>query len=587
MGKTSINRATWHLGHDSHLSFYLNGKYHNISIEKIKRARYSYLPDNKQVPYAGKNDSVLNHVQSIIGDHKFDEILITPMTYYQFDLKSNREKDLLGSLMRRFKKPDGKIVMTCRHHESHAALGFYTSPFDKALVITTDGGGDNEFFTVSLADRTTGIKQLLSLQVNLGGLYVTGCSIVSEISGPRYPTYAGKGMGLVARGNKILPGLRNFLRAVFKNNMFPRSNEVFNREEQNSNRAKMFPEVRRVCGDEVVESMYRNLQLKNVVERKALVVKNQMSCDVMLTTQKTFEDIFDDIVDPFLSEYNDLPVVISGGCALNVINNERIKTKIFPRQVFVPSAPDDSGLGIGYLLNREPPSSQVHVHNCCPSVVDHNSLDYFKSTWGGEKVTNDDISKLLMQGKIIGYMQGPSELGQRALGFRSILCDPSYPNMKSILNDKVKFREWYRPFAPVCIKKHANKYFDSVSFENMEFMSFACQVKESAKSKIPAVVHVDGSARLQTVTVSSSPSLYKLLLSYNKLSGKHVLLNTSFNSWGAPIINTIEEALMVLYTTGLDYVVIDDIIFKPDPNRTEFNHMKSNIKHEYKNLLLK
>jgi carbamoyltransferase len=587
MGKTCINRATWHLGHDSHLSFYIDGKYHNISIEKITRQRYGYLSDNRAVPYAGKRDSILNHIQSIIGDHRFDEILITPMTYYQFDLKSNTERGLLRSMLKRFLKPDGKTLITCRHHQAHAALGFYTSPFDKALVITTDGGGDNEFFTVSLADRATGITQLLSTQVNLGGLYITGCSMVSEITGNQYPTFAGKGMGLVARGKRILPGLGEFLRLVFKNNMFPRSNDVFNREERNSNRARLFPEVRRVCGDKVVEAMYRNLQLKNIDERKALLVKDQMSCDVMLTVQKTFEAIFDDIVDPFLSEYNDLPVVLSGGCALNVINNERIKTKIFPREVFVPSAPDDSGLGIGYLLNREPPSSQVHVHDSCPSVVDHNSLDYFKSTWGGEKVTNDDISKLLMEGKIIGYMQGPSELGQRALGFRSILCDPSYPDMKSILNSKVKFREWYRPFAPVCLKRHASKYFDSVSFEHMEFMSFACKVKESAKSKIPAIVHVDGSARLQTVTAASSPSLYKLLLSYNKLSGKHVLLNTSFNSWGAPIINTIEEALMVLYTTGLDYVVIDDIIFKPDPNRTEFNHIKSNIKHEYKNLLLK
>ena len=136
-------------------------------------------------------------------------------------------------------------------------------------------------------------------------------------------------------------------------------------------------------------------------------------------------------------------------------------------------------------------------------------------------------------------MQGPSETGPRALGFRSILCDPSYPNMREMLNDKIKHREWFRPFAPVCILKHANKYFDSPTFDNMEFMSFAVDVKEDAKTEIPAIVHVDGSARLQTVTKTSSPHLYRLLNQYTKLTGKHVLLNTSLNIKGSPIVNEV------------------------------------------------
>jgi carbamoyltransferase len=172
-------------------------------------------------------------------------------------------------------------------------------------------------------------------------------------------------------------------------------------------------------------------------------------------------------------------------------------------------------------------------------------------TVGGEEITIDDMVDHLKNGKIIGFIQGNIELGARALGNRSILCDPSIPDMKDILNAKVKKREWYRPFGPMCRLEDAHIWFESPTFDNMQFMSFTPDVKEEYRDVFPSITHVDGTARLQTVTKESNPFIYELLTKFET-----PLLNTSFNVQGKPILNRLEHALKVLHETDLDYVVV-------------------------------
>jgi len=559
MDNTNKNILSFHIGHDSAVAYYLDGKYYNLQIEKVNNIRYSRLMQNKNYNIRGKSAGILEHLEDIIQTNNFDEILIPPMTYFQLDVQHPLYKGVVRSLIKRFSNDKTKQVVSCRHHESHAALGFYSSPFDKALVLTVDGGGDNEYFTISIADRENGIKQLASYQVNLGSMYAVGCSMVSEIEGPSYISYPGKGMGLVARGKNILPHLYTWFKKVYQNNMNEHPSLLYDREYKNKNGRFADHMRNNPTFVRFLEPMMR--ELKSKPDGPLRLTEGQLSYDVMFTTQKIFEDLFDSFTKEFIDEYNDLPVVLSGGCALNVINNERVKNMIAPRELFIPSAPDDSGLAIGYVIDRVRPKEPIDTHNICPSVYDLNTLEDLKSTREWKKVTNKQISKLLDEGKIIGFMRGPSESGPRALGFRSILCDPSYPNMKNILNNKVKHREWFRPFAPACKKEHADKYFDSSHFEHMEFMSFAVKVKQDAKDKIPAVVHVDDSARLQTVTKESNRYFYDLLTSFEKQTGKHVLLNTSLNSWGNPISNTVEDSIKILERTDMDYLVVDDILF--------------------------
>ena len=191
-------------------------------------------------------------------------------------------------------------------------------------------------------------------------------------------------------------------------------------------------------------------------------------------------------------------------------------------------------------------------------TVKKNDLDEFIKEYDAKKITKKDIAKLIKDGKIIGLVYGDSEVGPRALGNRSIVCDPNIPDMKDILNSKVKFREWYRPFAPFCKKEDAHKYFDSPNFDNLEYMSYAPRVKVDT---LPSITHVDGTARLQTVTEESHSHFYELLTEFGKLSDTNVLLNTSFNIRGYPILSTIEDALYALENTEMDYVVIEDYLF--------------------------
>ena len=181
-------------------------------------------------------------------------------------------------------------------------------------------------------------------------------------------------------------------------------------------------------------------------------------------------------------------------------------------------------------------------------LLDRDKLNNYET----KKITKKEIARLIKEGKIIGLIYGDSEVGPRALGNRSIVCDPSIPQMKDILNSKIKHREAYRPFAPVCKKEDAHKYFESNDFENMEYMSFAVKVKVNT---LPSITHVDGTARLQTVTKESHLHLYNLLTEFEKISDTNVLLNTSFNTKGNPILSTISEAVKIL-----DYVIVDDYL---------------------------
>ena len=179
-----------------------------------------------------------------------------------------------------------------------------------------------------------------------------------------------------------------------------------------------------------------------------------------------------------------------------------------------------------------------------------------ENNWSSEKLNQKKLIKFLTDGKIVGVVRGNSEHGPRALGNRSILCDPTKPNMKDILNEKVKHREWYRPFAPVVRQEDVSKYFE---FEGeSRWMSFCPKVKEEWKNILVSITHVDGTARVQTVAREQNEWLYDLLTDLDKATGIGVLLNTSFNIDGKPILSTYQDALEVFYNTQLDGLILSN-----------------------------
>jgi carbamoyltransferase len=262
---------------------------------------------------------------------------------------------------------------------------------------------------------------------------------------------------------------------------------------------------------------------------------------------------------------------IAGGVALNCVANGRIAREAGFDNVWIQPAAGDNGIAIGcayygLLEEQKQPRSFVMKHSY--TGKSYPDADVEAATQRAmvriqtSAVRSDNIcrdtAKLLADQQVIGWFQGGSEFGPRALGNRSILADPRKPEMKDILNSRVKHRQPFRPFAPIVLAERAHEIFEGD--EDSPFMLIAKPVRPEWRAKIPAIVHVDGTARVQTVTEDTNPVLYRLLKEFEALTGVPVLLNTSFNVKGEPIVETPRDAMACFLTTGIDHLVLHDTL---------------------------
>jgi carbamoyltransferase len=262
---------------------------------------------------------------------------------------------------------------------------------------------------------------------------------------------------------------------------------------------------------------------------------------------------------------------IAGGVALNCVANGRIVREAGFENVWIQPAAGDDGIAIGCayygrLALQGRPRSHVltdayfgrpYKVEEIRSATDQRLVRLVSQT----KLSSDicaDTAKLLADGKVIGWFQGRSEYGPRALGNRSIIADPRTPEMKDILNKRVKHRQAFRPFAPIVLAERLNDVFEGT--QESPYMLVAMNVRPHWRDKIPAIVHVDGTARIQTVREQDNPLLYRLLKEFDALTGVPVLLNTSFNVKGEPIVERPHDAVECFLTTGIDYLILHDLI---------------------------
>lgn len=520
-----MNILSYFAGHDANMSFYngITEKYHIIELERIKKKRYFRLHHDNSIEEISKT---LEECARICRDFwymdNFDANVYTtdgPVTY--------------SLVKKHFKSNDA--VLHFDHHLCHAASCFYQSPYDECIIFSYDGGGNDGFFNIYKANYND-IVLIEKIGCDFGGAYMLLASCIEEITerSRHMLSLPGKMMGICAYGEPI------------KEYIEPMADFHYD---------KGFHKLGKQIGVDFVERPPWEDILNNGV------LRGQEGFNFAASAQKGFEEGFLRVFDRIIKSYPDIPICITGGAALNVLMNERIKNE-YQMDVFIPPNPNDCGLSLGALLLFQRPKHKINVtYNGVP-LLDKNRLEIYVMERNATKTNPDEIATLLKEGNIIGICYGDSEVGPRALGNRSILCDPSYPDMKDTLNAKVKFREWFRPFAPFCRKEDAAKYFDSFSFEGLEFMSFAPKVKQEYASKLKSITHEDNTARLQTVTEEGHKIFYDILTSFSKIAECPVLLNTSFNIKGKPILTTIEDALHVLDNTKMDYVVVEDYLFK-------------------------
>jgi carbamoyltransferase len=421
------------------------------------------------------------------------------------------------------------------HHESHAANSFYQSPFEEAVAFSFDGGGNDGFFNVYHCKRAEGIQRIGIHGKDYGFPYMVFGQYLNDIKFENCLSdgnliYPGKIMGLVSFGKVREQWVEDF-------------KWFYNAGVDGLNYYKFIDQLGERIGVEF--STTNRLQ-------------GEIAYDVAATSQRAFEECFLDIARTYFEEFPHLPIIITGGCGLNILLNTRLKLEL-GKEVFVGPSPNDCGIATGLMLNYLKPQTPPVLTYAGLPILDLDCLPrYFIHRH--ENLEMDNLVTYLQEGKIVGVVRGNSEHGPRALGNRSILCDPTFPQMKDILNEKVKHREWYRPFAPVVRLEDVNKFFE---FEGEStHMSFAPLVREEWREILVAITHVDNTARVQTVTREQNEFIYDILTEMDKRTGVGVLLNTSFNVDGQPILTTIEDAYRVYSNSQMDCLLINDILFK-------------------------
>lgn len=301
-------------------------------------------------------------------------------------------------------------------------------------------------------------------------------------------------------------------------------------------------------------------------------ISTEERADLAYTTQFFYAETVTKLLNNFYGIAPSENLVISGGCGLNSSYNGQIVERTPFKNAYIPSAPADDGNAVGAALlswvedGGKPRQSRTILSPYLGSQVSKQTLQDVRSFSRTPKLhelpgtVHEAAANLLAEGKIIGWVQGRAEFGPRALGNRSILADPRSPEMKDKINATVKFREEFRPFAPAILHEFGPDYFES--YQETPYMERTLRFKPEAREKVPAVVHVDGTGRLQTVKKEWNEKYHALITAFFKITGVPIILNTSFNIMGKPIIHSVEDAISVFFTTGLDALVIEDYLIE-------------------------
>jgi len=295
----------------------------------------------------------------------------------------------------------------------------------------------------------------------------------------------------------------------------------------------------------------------------------ESAVDIAFTGQFFFQELMAELLEHLHQVTGLESLTLAGGCGLNSVFNGQITQKTGFKSVFIPSAPADDGTALGAALlsfHQQNPAVKKGsvVSPYLGSVITDQAVERFKQFNQAFTVDHlpgrivDETARRLSEGLLVAWVQGRAEFGPRALGNRSILADPRFAKTQDAINQRIKFREKYRPFAPAVLAEYGPDYFEH--YQDSPYMDKTLTIRSDKRSQLGAVCHVDGTGRLQSVTAERNARFYALLTSFYGLTGVPVLLNTSFNVMGKPLVHSLEDCLTVFMTTGLDVLVINDYL---------------------------
>lgn len=446
----------------------------------------------------------------------------------------------------------GTRVHLVNHHMAHAASVYYTSGYDESAIFIADGSGsDNETISFMYAKK----NEIRCLEKYFGyinpnpyedftrdhsyGEFYAFFSLVCGFT--RYQ--AGKTMGLAPFGK---PTYLDLFRRLF----YVNKQNVFVTNYLDSHLQKLLRIINEETDNKAIQEMRQDIAFAAQVTLEECVIK-QLNYLYEITK----------------SSY----LCMAGGTALNSTLNGKILHQTPFSYLYIVPAANDTGTAIGAALSAYYASDQLkqiprklltpylgfsYLQSEIENVLEKHK-DKIIYTKCDRKQLIEYASKDIAQGKIIGWYQGKSEIGPRALGNRSILAHPGKPEIKDYINNYVKYREDFRPFAPAVLEEKANEYFEMKGLTESPYMLFVVKVKQEKRDEIPAVTHVDGTARLQTVSFENNPLFYDLIKGFYDSTGLPMILNTSFNTKGEPIVETPKDAMETFLKCSIETLYLD------------------------------
>lgn len=461
--------------------------------------------------------------------------------------------------------PDGNIVELRKkihyveHHRSHLASAFFASPFEEAALLSIDGSGD---FTTTMIGRGKGntIEVLDSIDFPHSiGIFYT--SLTQYLGFPHYGDEY-KIMGLAPYGKPVYKDKIKQMIKIQPDGLFRLDLSYFNIHNSGiiSYNDDHKPVVATLYSSRVEELLGK--------ARRGDEELTQKHKDIATSVQHVAEEVYMHLLNEAHKRTGLDNICIAGGVSQNSVANGKISRKTKFSHIYIPSAGHDAGISMGAALyvhnqvlgNERIPaiwSAYTGAHysdNIIEEILKNSGLKFTRYDDGELYVKTVDS---LINGGVIGWFQGRAEFGPRALGGRSILADPRRSDAKDLLNKKIKRRESFRPFAPSILEDYVSEYFEVT--DKVPFMEKVFPIKPDKQSLIPAVTHVDGTGRLQSVNKDISPRYYNLIETFRQRTGVPILLNTSFNE-NEPIVNSPQQAIDCFLRTNMDMLVLENYI---------------------------
>ena len=465
-----------------------------------------------------------------------------------FNITERKPKDWV--LMQYPEETGMPPIYFVQHHRTHAANAFYISPFENAAILTADFRG--EFETITMCKGTGNkieVLQTLEMPHSLGMVYAA----FTQLLGYKPDNDEWKVMALSAYDidcEKEYKIIKSTIRLT-DNGLFELDQDYYK-------------------GAVVTQPNIYTAKLRDAMGGR-VGKKGEVPDEWHIKIAKAMQKVSEDVSTHMLKHLHKITgcdnVVVSGGFFMNSVYNGKI-TSVTPfRKIYIPYAPTDAGNSIGaalYVAHHIQNQPRVYQEN--PSYIGPGySNEEIETVLKRRKIkyTKVDnkakaVAELLSKGNIVSFFNSRMEFGDRALGCRSILGDPRDASMKDKINAVIKYREAYRPFAPSILSDRVEEFFEVEKGFTCDYMEKVVPFKEEKKQLVPAVVHFDGSGRVQTVQKSTNPDYYSIISEFEKITGVPIVLNTSFNINGEPVVLTPDDALNTLFNSGLEHLFLSD-----------------------------